>query len=50
VPVSELPRLEKSWKRLASADKVVVVANVAGRSVGKRLRLFSLDDPWSPPG
>jgi type III pantothenate kinase len=36
VPVSELPRLEKSWKRLASADKVVV-ANVAGRSVRKSL-------------
>jgi type III pantothenate kinase len=36
VPVSELLRLEKSWKRLASADKVVV-ANVAGRSVRKNL-------------
>jgi type III pantothenate kinase len=36
VPVSELLRLEKSWKRLASADKVVV-ANVAGRSVRKSL-------------
>jgi type III pantothenate kinase len=36
VPVSELARLEKSWKNLAPADKVVV-ANVAGRSVRKRL-------------
>jgi type III pantothenate kinase len=36
VPVSELARLEKSWKRLAPADKVVV-ANVAGRSVRERL-------------
>ena len=36
VPVSELARLEKSWRRLVPADKVVV-ANVAGRSVRKRL-------------
>src|SRR3989449_4806058 len=36
VPVSELGRLEKSWKRLVPADKVVV-ANVAGRSVRKKL-------------
>src|SRR2546430_14954168 len=36
VPVSELGRLEKSWRRLLPADKVVV-ANVAGRSVRKRL-------------
>jgi type III pantothenate kinase len=36
VPVSELARLEKSWKSLAPADKVVV-ANVAGRSVRKKL-------------
>jgi type III pantothenate kinase len=36
VPVSELARLEKSWKNLPLADKVVV-ANVAGRSVRKRL-------------
>ncbi|HTF15960.1 MAG TPA: type III pantothenate kinase [Burkholderiales bacterium] len=36
VPVSEIARLEKSWKRLAPADKVVV-ANVAGRSVRKKL-------------
>ena len=36
VPVSELGRLEKSWRRLVPADKVVV-ANVAGRSVRKRL-------------
>ena len=36
VPVSELDRLEKSWRRLRPADKVVV-ANVAGRSVRKRL-------------
>src|SRR6266705_3332891 len=35
VPVSELARLEKSW-RLVPADKVVV-ANVAGRTVRKRL-------------
>ncbi|TMH85376.1 MAG: type III pantothenate kinase [Betaproteobacteria bacterium] len=36
VPVSELGRLERSWRRLLPADKVVV-ANVAGRSVRKRL-------------
>jgi type III pantothenate kinase len=36
VPVSEIGRLEKSWRRLAPADKVVV-ANVAGRSVRNRL-------------
>jgi len=36
VPVSELARLENSWRRLVPADKVVV-ANVAGRSVRKRL-------------
>jgi len=36
VPVSELARLEKSWRRLVPADKIVV-ANVAGRSVRKRL-------------
>ncbi len=36
VPVSGLARLEKSWKRLAPADKVVV-ANVAGPSARKRL-------------
>src|SRR3989440_10429122 len=36
VPVSELGRLEKSWRRLLPADKVVI-ANVAGRSVRKRL-------------
>jgi len=36
VPVSELARLEKSWKKLAPADQVVV-ANVAGRSVRTRL-------------
>jgi len=36
VPVSELARLEKTWKRLAPADKVVV-ANVAGPSARKRL-------------
>src|SRR6266571_550591 len=36
VRVSELGRLEKSWKRLVPADKVVV-ANVAGRSVRKKL-------------
>ena len=36
VPVSELGRLEKSWRRLVPADKVVI-ANVAGRSVRKRL-------------
>ena len=36
VPVSELARLEKSWKRFAPADKVVV-ANVAGPSARKRL-------------
>src|SRR6058998_2765758 len=36
VLVSELGRLEKSWKRLVPADKVVV-ANVAGRSVRKKL-------------
>jgi len=36
VPVSEFGRLEKSWRRLAPADRVVV-ANVAGRSARKRL-------------
>src|SRR5438552_18362309 len=36
VRVSERGRLEKSWKRLVPADKVVV-ANVAGRSVRKKL-------------
>ena len=36
VPVSELARLEKSWKKFVPADKVVV-ANVAGQSVRKRL-------------
>src|SRR6266571_4182353 len=36
VPVSELARPEKIWRRLVPADKVVV-ANVAGRSVRKRL-------------
>ena len=36
VPVSGLACLEKSWKRLAPADKVVV-ANVAGPSARKRL-------------
>jgi type III pantothenate kinase len=36
VSVSEIGRLEKSWRRLAPADKVVV-ANVAGRSVRNRL-------------
>jgi type III pantothenate kinase len=36
VPVSEIGRLERKWKRLVPADKVVV-ANVAGRSVRKRL-------------
>ena len=36
VPVSELARLERSWRRLVPADKVVV-ANVAGQSVRKRL-------------
>src|SRR5882672_2756889 len=36
MPVSELARLEKAWKRLLPADQVIV-ANVAGRSVRKRL-------------
>jgi len=36
VPLSEMGRLEKSWRRLVPADKVVV-ANVAGRSVRNRL-------------
>jgi len=36
VPVSELARLEKSWKKFVPADKVVI-ANVAGQSVRKRL-------------
>jgi len=36
VPVSELARLEKSWRRLASVDKVIV-ANVAGQAVRRRL-------------
>ena len=36
VPLSEIGRLEKSWRRLVPADKVVV-ANVAGRSVRNRL-------------
>src|SRR5882757_5843322 len=36
MPVSELARLEKTWKRFAPADQVIV-ANVAGRSVRKRL-------------
>jgi len=34
--VSELARLENAWKRLLPADQVIV-ANVAGRSVRKRL-------------
>jgi len=36
VPVSELARLEKSWKKFMPADKVIV-ANVAGQSMRKRL-------------
>src|SRR6266851_7168267 len=36
MPVSELARLEKTWKRFAPADQVIV-ANVAGRSVRKKL-------------
>src|SRR5260221_13584601 len=36
MPVSEVGRLEKAWKRFAPADQVIV-ANVAGRSVRKRL-------------
>src|SRR6267154_1430320 len=36
MPVSELARLEKTWKRFAPADQVIV-ANVAGWSVRKRL-------------
>jgi len=36
VPLSEMGRLEKSWRRLVPADKVVV-ADVAGRSVRNRL-------------
>jgi len=36
VPVAELARLEKNWRRIAPTDKVVV-ANVAGRSVRRRL-------------
>src|SRR5258706_7491895 len=36
MPVAELARLENAWKRLLPADQVIV-ANVAGRSVGKRL-------------
>jgi len=36
VPLSEMGRLEKSWRGLVPADKVVV-ANVAGRSVRNRL-------------
>ena len=36
VPVSELARLEKIWKKFVPADKVVV-ANVAGQSMRKRL-------------
>jgi type III pantothenate kinase len=36
MPVSELARLENAWKRLLPADQVIV-ANVAGRSVRKRL-------------
>src|SRR5258707_3910955 len=36
MPVSELARLEKAWKRVAPADQVMV-ANVAGGSVRKKL-------------
>jgi type III pantothenate kinase len=36
VPIAKIARLEGSWRRIAPADKVVV-ANVAGRSVRKRL-------------
>jgi len=36
MPVSELARLEKTWKKFAPADQVIV-ANVAGLSVRKRL-------------
>jgi type III pantothenate kinase len=52
VPVSELARLEKSWRRLTPADKVVV-ANVSGRSVRKTLEtLFargSMVPAWVKP-
>jgi len=36
MPVSELARLENTWERFAPADQVIV-ANVAGRSVRKKL-------------
>src|SRR5258707_4014821 len=39
MPVSELARLENAWKRLLPADQVIV-ANVAGRSVRKRLEIL----------
>ena len=35
-PVAEVARLKKSWRRIAATDKVVI-ANVAGRSVRRRL-------------
>jgi type III pantothenate kinase len=38
VPLSELANLGKSWRKIPSADKVVV-ANVAGAAVRKRLGL-----------
>src|SRR5260370_13715627 len=37
MPVSELARLEKTWKRFAPADQVMV-ANVAGGSVRRKLQ------------
>src|SRR5262252_1317849 len=36
VPLPRLARLKKAWRKMPSAEKIVV-ANVAGRSVGKRL-------------
>src|SRR5258706_16278456 len=39
MPVWELARLENAWKRLLPADQVIV-ANVAGRSVRKRLEIL----------
>ena len=49
VPVSELGRLERSWRRLLPADKVVV-ANVAGRSVRKRLESLFARRSMAPEG
>src|SRR2546422_9565114 len=49
VPVSELGRLEKSWKRLVAAGKVVVADGGGGAGRKKAQTLFapgSMVPPW----